>query len=395
MNEEDNRKRKIYLLIVVALLIAFLAFSLAQNAQNTADINNMFVPVPNNTNLAPDFSGIDPTVPFGTGERIQNVTYNATNYTLDLHVFAHAMSVSDTAAVKVYIDGVLVSPRSGRPLGAAETAYRGADITIPKNSSYLVNITNYHHYEWREYPILSGKNGTLSLNQTFITTGSSFNATYDQTTKVFDSNYSAQTFPNASIYGLVDVLNSSKVNKTGDNMTGLLNAGAGINTSFLYVRGDHRGESFNFSVPSDSINPYFMELNGTDGVTISIKTLQTISTAFANFRTEAESNVIQFTSHSSARTSSRFGVTVGGWSEIVNTNGASGNTNGMIIGTTANKPLLFGTNSLGRMNITADGNITVLTAGKGFVLKSGGTPPACAFVNLSDAGALMTTSISC
>lgn len=201
MNDEDEEKRRKWcLLIIVALLIAFLAFSLAQNAQNTADINNIFAPVPNNTNLAPDFSGIDPTVPFGTGERIQNVTYNATNYSLDLHVFAHAMSVSDTASVKVYIDGVLVSPRSGRPLAVAETAYRGVDITIPKNSSYLVNITNYHHYEWREYPILAGKNGTISLTQTFITNlTNSFNKTYDLTTKAFDANYSAQTFPNSSI----------------------------------------------------------------------------------------------------------------------------------------------------------------------------------------------------
>jgi len=127
----------------------------------------------NNTNLAPNIAGH----PFGTGERIDNVTYWANSTPIDLHVFAHASSVSQTAKTFVYIDDVLVSPRSGRPLGGAEESYRGVDITIPRNSSYRVDFENYHHYEWREYRILSGQNGSVIINNNYANSSSSFNGT--------------------------------------------------------------------------------------------------------------------------------------------------------------------------------------------------------------------------
>lgn len=215
--------KKSCLIAALALIIGLVVYGVANTAlttaQNNANITNVFQIVENNTNLAPTF---DPLIP-GTGERIINVTYTATDYPLQLLVFAHGSSVSQTAGTFVYINNTLVMPESGRPLGAAEEAYRGVPINIPKGSRYRVNFTNFHHYEWREYPILSGRNGTLSVNQTFITNiTNTFNATYDQTTKEFNSNYSAQTFPNSTIITNNNTLTSSKVNKSGDRMGGRL-----------------------------------------------------------------------------------------------------------------------------------------------------------------------------
>jgi len=101
----------------------------------------------NNTNLAPN----SPGHPSGTGERIDNVTYWTNSSKIDLHVFAHASSSSQTASVFVYVNDILVSPRAGRPLSLSEETYQGVDITIPKGAFYRVDFSNFHHYEWREW----------------------------------------------------------------------------------------------------------------------------------------------------------------------------------------------------------------------------------------------------
>lgn len=101
----------------------------------------------NNTNLAPT---IHPDIP-GTGERTTNTVYYANDSEIDLHVFSHANVAAQTASTFVYINSTLICPRSGRPLGAAEEAYRGCDVSIPRGAYYNVSITNAHHYEWREY----------------------------------------------------------------------------------------------------------------------------------------------------------------------------------------------------------------------------------------------------
>lgn len=161
-------QKKCCILILAAILFALIAYVAAQNAQDTADINNIFIPYPNLTNLAPTFEIDMP----GTGERVDNNTYWANDTSIELHVYAHANTTSQTAEVLTYINDTLICPRSGRPLGGAETAYRGCDLTIPKGTYYRVDFFNYHHYEWYEFPILSGKNGTLSVNNFY---NSSFN----------------------------------------------------------------------------------------------------------------------------------------------------------------------------------------------------------------------------
>lgn len=159
-----HKHRKIFIVAIFGLLFAIVAFSIAQSA---LDQQTAFEIIVNNTNLAPTIHAEHP----GTGERVNATTYYANSSAIELHVFAHAVDVNDVAGTFVSINGTVVCARSGRPLGAAESAYRGCDLIIPRYSYYWVNFSNYHHYEWREYPILSGRNGTLSINQTVINQG--------------------------------------------------------------------------------------------------------------------------------------------------------------------------------------------------------------------------------
>lgn len=105
--------------------------------------------ITNNTNMAPTIEGEIP----GTGERVNNVTYYNNDTAIEIMVFAHGNTVSNTAGVFLYVNGTLMLPQSGRPLGGAEVAYRSVSMIIPRGSYYNVSFANFHHYEWREYKI--------------------------------------------------------------------------------------------------------------------------------------------------------------------------------------------------------------------------------------------------
>src|SRR5574337_220793 len=127
--------------------------------------NNSFEVVVNNTNLAPTFPGEI----IGTGERIaDNTTYWANSTPIELFAFAHSNTAAQTSHISLYINGTQIEHTELRPLGAGERTHTYLHGIIPKGANYSVNASNYHHYEWREYSILSGQNGTLSINQTFV-----------------------------------------------------------------------------------------------------------------------------------------------------------------------------------------------------------------------------------
>jgi hypothetical protein len=76
--------------------------------------------------------------------------------------------------------------------------------------------------------------------------------------------------------------------------------------------------------------------------------------AGANFRAQSDTTVVHFRAHGSGRTISRFGVVLGGWSEIVQDIG-----NGLAIGTQTDKPIILGTNNTNRLQIGGTGGVTV------------------------------------
>lgn len=75
--------------------------------------------------------------------------------------------------------------------------------------------------------------------------------------------------------------------------------------------------------------------------------------AVAVVRTWADVASVNIASHASSRTVSRWGVTLGGWNEILSWAG-----NGLSIGTISTNPLILGTNSAARLTIDGNGNIT-------------------------------------
>ncbi len=82
-------------------------------------------------------------------------------------------------------------------------------------------------------------------------------------------------------------------------------------------------------------------------------TSNTVSAAAA-FRTNADTAQLTMFSHATARTTVRFGVTIGGWNEI---NAGAGN--GLIVGTNNATTLILGTNGANRLQIDSAGAVTV------------------------------------
>ena len=159
MNEEEHHKhRKYWLLCILAVFIAIVGVILPEQEDIAFEI------IKNNTDLC-DFNH---TSGLCNGIRQSNVTYYTNDSTIILTVYAHANTASQTAGVFVYRDNILIEAQSGRPLAVPEETWRGVTVIMPRNTSYRVNFTNYHHFNWTEDQILSGRNGTLSINQTVI-----------------------------------------------------------------------------------------------------------------------------------------------------------------------------------------------------------------------------------
>jgi hypothetical protein len=74
-------------------------------------------------------------------------------------------------------------------------------------------------------------------------------------------------------------------------------------------------------------------------------------------RAKADTAVVSLAAHGSGRTLSRFGEVLGGWTEMLQFTG-----NGLILGTTFDKPLILGTNSTKRVHITGAGSIGIGTS---------------------------------
>jgi hypothetical protein len=78
--------------------------------------------------------------------------------------------------------------------------------------------------------------------------------------------------------------------------------------------------------------------------------------------------VADYKAHASARTISRWGVTLGGWVEFLGTIG-----NGLAIGTQGATPFILGTNSTNVIHLTAGGNVGIGTSTPGGKLDVNGS----------------------
>lgn len=85
-----------------------------------------------------------------------------------------------------------------------------------------------------------------------------------------------------------------------------------------------------------------------------IENTNTGTSANGTVRAKSDTATVNFQAHGSGRTISRFGQTLGGWSEMLQVAG-----NGLIMGTLGSTPLILGTNSTARMTLAAAGGVTV------------------------------------
>ena len=149
-------------LILITLIAAFAGYTVAQNALQTAQTNNVFNVVVNNTDLGSN----------GTHERLHNAVYWANASPVAIYITLHAVGsgAAQNFDANLSINGTIVMDRDFKTsAGAGQHDHFSFYTIVPKNANYsFTNSTNVASLEWREYPILSGKNGTLSINQTSI-----------------------------------------------------------------------------------------------------------------------------------------------------------------------------------------------------------------------------------
>jgi hypothetical protein len=89
---------------------------------------------------------------------------------------------------------------------------------------------------------------------------------------------------------------------------------------------------------------------------ILVRNQNTGTSTAAVLRAQSDVATVNFQTHASTRTISRFGQTLGGWAEQLQVAG-----NGLIVGTLGATPLVLGTNSANRIHITGGGNVGVGT----------------------------------
>lgn len=155
--------KKIFALGVIAVIFAIIGWVLPITTTTNESVFQIEV---NNTNLAPTVPGETN----GTGERVQGITYYANDTPIELFLWGHGQNISQTAELHLFINGTKVADTSGRALGAAEQSNKTIVAMIPRYASYLVEVYDIHHYEWREYKVLSGQNGSVIIN--YINTSS-------------------------------------------------------------------------------------------------------------------------------------------------------------------------------------------------------------------------------
>jgi len=204
--------------------------------------------------------------------------------------------------------------------------------------------------------------GDINLTGTIFANGSSGSAGQVLTstgvglswvpTSAIGSTY---TFTNgitntAGTVGLGGTLTSATIINTGANSLSFLGLG---NTQGLFI-----GASGYVGIGTTNPTEKF-QIDGTGNVRSIVNVTDNTTGSWADFYASSNSTLLLMQSHASARTTTRYGQAVGGWSEISQWD-ISG-SKGLLIGTVNAKPLVLGTGSTERMRIDSSGNVGIGT----------------------------------
>lgn len=105
---------------------------------------------------------------------------------------------------------------------------------------------------------------------------------------------------------------------------------------------------------SSSIAAPQATVTGAGAQQVKVETTDNTTSSSAQLSAFANSSLASLLSHAAARVAVRYGITLGGWVELLATDN-SGTNNGLIVGVQGAKPIVFGTNNVERIRITSDG----------------------------------------
>jgi len=389
-------------MIKILILIAFVLFS---GCIGETDIirggDGVFEIEVNNTNLAPSVAGETP----GTGERITNVTYYANETPIQIFVYGHANTTGSNSELHLLINGTKVADSSGRPLGVAEQNNKTIIAIIPKYASYLIEGNNLHHYEWREYRVIAGTNGSVSLTTNYYnTTGGS--GVSDLANLTINTN---KSWLNYSITNLSGLNMTGDINMSRNNISSIFNLDMNGTQNLSYTGNISNANkitiiNYNDNITSSTFNVsdlYFVStqsafaLYSFDAVntlttyrlarntTIGNYTYLTPNTLIFNFAVGGYNTTPTTTNVTTTVSRARFDIRAGsaGWNE-----------------TSQPTRIEFSTNNGSSLNIATTishtNNLEINRPGKGIQLTSpDGLQTAC--ITLSNAGVLTTTAGVC
>jgi lysophospholipase L1-like esterase len=221
--------------------------------------------------------------------------------------------------------------------------WRVVVCTLVSRVTYDAQRATFNGYVRGDWPLFADALADLGANANIGASGAHSNATYFQADGIHLTDAGL-----AIVAGLVQAELTTLAQSTPNWFPPFGNVGIG--TSSPAVSFHVRKAGF----PAARVE-------STDNTTGSAAAMTTI----------ADWGQVQFASHCSARTTSRFGITLGGWAELLVQNNA-GATNGLIIGAQPNVPIVFGTNNAERARIDGSGNCGIGTSSPAVLLDVNG-----------------------
>jgi len=157
----------------------------------------------------------------------------------------------------------------------------------------------------------------------------------------------------STLAGALSLLIPPAVARAQDSVFVSSTGDVGIGTSTPTARLDVQSNG------SSSVTARFRNSNPSADVfmVLSMENANTGLNGSSALQLSSNSSFANIQAHGSGRTLSRFGQPLASWVEIA----VAGASNGLIVGTTADKPLILGTNNADRLHIQATGDIGIGT----------------------------------